>query len=322
MKELRSLTLSSIIAIGGISASHEIGAQPSGRVTPPLTPNASRICPPARPGLHETYHLPPTTKLPDGISFATDWTQNQTGGWGREQVMDRCRIQLDGILTWHGKPAVRVEVQPNDDPLASNSNSERAEMLIMQDVNKTAIKENSKSGTQYYATSYYFPMTWRGQQLAWSAFAPADCTAHDRNQCNSWSFVWQFYGWGGLSAAQTTVNGPQHYLFNGTQFTEGGLIAMGKWTDFVFMVDWSTGDYTVWRRDEGQVAFAPSLTGRTTVSPGREIYVKQGLYRGGNVGDRTDVLWVGPTARGLSFSSVENQAFGTNNGQSEGKAHP
>jgi len=49
--------------------------------------------------------------------------------------MDSCRIQPDGYLTWHGKAAVRVEVQPNDDPLALNSNSERAEMLLMQDAN-------------------------------------------------------------------------------------------------------------------------------------------------------------------------------------------
>ena len=322
MEKLRSLSLASVITIGIVAAAHEIGAQPSERLTPPHTPSASKMCPPVRPGSHQSYRLPPTPKLPDGIFFATDWTQNRTGGWAGEQIMDRCRIQPDGFLTWHGMPAVRVEVQPNDDPLALNANSERAEMLIMQGANKTAIKENNKSGTQYYATSYYFPTTWRGQQLPWSAFAPADCAAGDQNRCNSWSFVWQFYGWGGLSAAQTAVNGPQHYQFNGSQFTDGGLIAMGKWTDFVFMVDWSMGDYTIWRRDENQITFMRALTGKTAVPRGRDIYVKQGLYRGGNVGDRTDVLWIGPTVRGSNFSAVEHQAFGTNNGQSENNAPP
>jgi hypothetical protein len=92
---------------------------------------------------------------------------------------------------------------------------------------------------------------------------------------------------------------------------------MGKWTDFVIMVDWSTGGYMVWRRDEGQIGFAQALSGRTAVPAGRDVYVKQGLYRGGNVGGRTDVFWIGPTARGSSFSAVERQAFGTDNGRSD-----
>jgi hypothetical protein len=296
-------------------------AQPNGALaqssdTAPLSlmPNTSKKCSPVRPGRHENYHLPPTAGLPDGISFATDWAQVRTGGWSGQQVMDSCRVQPDGFLTWHGKAAVRVEVQPNDDPLASNANSERAEMMLMQDAKGKEIKENASSGTQYYATSYYFPSTWQGQQLPYSAFSPTDCSAGDQNTCNSWSFVWQFYGWGGLSAAQSTVKGPQRYVFNNSQFTDGGPIKLGKWTDFVFMVDWSTGGYTIWRRDEGQANFTQTLSGKTPVSAGRDVYVKQGLYRGGNVGGRTDVLWIGPTARGSSFSAAERQAFGTDNG--------
>ena len=280
------------------------------------TPNASKKCSVVRPGGHETYHLPSTAKPPEGgISFATDWNKVRTGGWFGQQVMDGCRIQPDGFLTWHGKAAVRVEVQPSDDPLALNSNSERAEMLLMQDANGKQIKENARSGTQYYATSYYFPSTWQGQQLPWSAFAPADCSAGDQNRCNSWSFVWQFYGWGGLSAAQSTLNGPQRYVFNNSQFTDGGLIKLGKWTDFIFKVDWSTGAYTVWRRDEGQITFIEALSSKTPVPAFRDVYVKQGLYRGGNVDGRTDVFWIGPAARGSSFSAVERQAFGTDNGR-------
>ena len=319
---LHASTLASVIIIGIVASVHQIGTQPSVQAAPQTIPDASKMCPPVRPGPHQHYALPPPAKLPDGISFATDWTQNRTGGWAGEQVKDRCRMQPDGFLTWHGKQAVRVEVQPNDDPLALRANSDRAEMLQMQDTQKKLIKENNKSGVQYYATSYYFPVTWRGQQLPWSAFAPVDCAAGDRNRCNSWSFVWQFYPWGGLSAAQTAVNGPQHYRFFGAQLSDGGLIAMGRWTDFVFMVDWGTGNYIVWRRDEAQVAFTQALAGKTAIPPGRDIYVKQGLYRGGNVGDRTDVLWIGPTIRGLSFSAVEQQAFGTNDGPSEKSARP
>jgi hypothetical protein len=285
-----------------------------GADTAPIAPDVSKACPAVAPGRHERYRLPPPSQLPDGVSFATDWTRNGTGGWGGEQVMDRCRIQPDSFLTWHGKPAVRVEVQPYDDPLALKSNSERAEMLQMQDARGRPLSESSSSGVQYYATSYYFPATWQGQQLPWRAYKPVDCAAGDRNQCNSWSLVWQFYPWTGFAAAQTAVDGPQHYRFAGAPLAGGGLIALGKWTDFVFRVDWTTGDYAIWRRDEGQAAFTQALTGNAAL-PFRSVYVKQGLYRGGNVNGRVDVLWIGPTVRGMSFAAVERQAFGTENGE-------
>jgi len=213
--------------------------------------------------------------------------------------MDSCRVHPDGNVTWHGKAAARVEVQPGDDPLILGENSERAEMLGMQTSNGADITEGPTSGTQYYATSYYFPVTWAGEQLPWSAFAPIDCSAGTQNQCNSWSAVMQFYGWGALMAARTTVGGVEHYGFNGIDFTTNSAIALGKWTDFVFQVNWSTGDFVVYRRDEGSVAFTQVLAGNTPPAAG--VYLKQGLYRGGAVNGRTDVLWVGPTARGGNF---------------------
>jgi len=321
MKLTHSLLFWSLLTVGVPFLSFDLRAQ-STFGPQHVTHNASKICPNGTPGTHEHYHLPATAVLPSNISFAADWSANPTGGWGGEQVMDHCRIQPDGVLTWHGKPAIRVEVQPNDDPLALGANSERAEMLLMQGANKVPINENSKSGTQYYATSYYFPASWEGQQLPWSAFGSVDCADQDQNKCNSWSFVWQFYGWGGLSAAKTALDGPQHYTFNGTRLTNGGLIVTDKWTDFIFAVNWTTGDYVVWRRDEGQATFTQALSGRTPIPLGRDIYVKQGLYRGGNVDGRTDVLWIGPTVRGSSFAAVEVQAFGTTNGPSEGSARP
>jgi hypothetical protein len=42
-------------------------------------------------------------------------------------------------------------------------------------------------------------------------------------------------------------------------------------------------------------------------------YWKQGLYRGGV--NRTDVLWMGPTARATSFEAAEMAAFGTASGK-------
>ena len=37
--------------------------------------------------------------------------------------------------------------------------------------------------------------------------------------------------------------------------------------------------------------------GTTPVPPGKDFYIKQGLYRGGTVGGRADVLWIGPDQR-------------------------
>lgn len=288
-----------------------VQAPPSPAVVQP-SPDAGKLCAPVPPGDHERYHLPPPTGLPAGLSFMTDWTQRPTGGWYGEQVMDACRMRPDGFLTSHGKAAVRVEVQPKDDPLALNANSERAEMLIMQDSSGRQMKENRASGTQYYATSYYFPLSWHGEQLPWSGFPGSDCSTGNQNQCNSWSFVLQFYGWGGLSAANSTRGGKQSFAFNGRPFSANAEVALGKWTDLVFMANWETGNYTIWRRDEGQTKFAQVLTGAKTLTG--DVVVKQGLYRGGNVNGRTDVLWIGATSRGDSFSAVERASFGTTNG--------
>jgi hypothetical protein len=172
------------------------------------TYDASKTCPAVPPGDYESYHLPVTTGLLPNVTFSSGWTQlPATGGWYGEQIMDSCRIQADGNVTWRGKAAARVEVQPGDDPLALGDNSERAEMLGMQTASGVEITEGSSSGTQYYATSYYFPPTWAGEQLPWSAFPNMNCSSGTQNQCNSWSAVMQFYGWTALTAARTTVGG-------------------------------------------------------------------------------------------------------------------
>jgi hypothetical protein len=187
------------------------------------------------------------------------------------------------------------------------------------------ISETSASGTQYYALSYYFPATWSGTQYPWSAFeasgstwpagSVADCSV-DETKCSSWSIVMQLYGWGSMSAAVRTPGGPQVYSFaagTATLTPAHPNLALGKWTDFVVSVDWGTGAATLWRRDEGQTSF--TMEGQATGgAPSQAIYFKQGLYRGGSVNGRTDVFWAGPTARGSTFSAVEQAAFGTNVG--------
>jgi hypothetical protein len=97
-------------------------------------------------------------------------------------------------------------------------------------------------------------------------------------------------------------------------FSDGGQIVLGAWMDLVIQVDWSSAAIAIWRRNQGQTSFAQVVSGTATSAASSGVYVKQGLYRGANVNGRTDVLWVGPTARGSSFSAVEQAAFGTSAG--------
>ena len=274
--------------------------------------DASKMCSAVAAGNYDVYHLPAITHPPAGVSAFIDWAKlPSNGGWSGAQIMDSCRYHPDGFLTWHGKAAARIEVQPNDDPLNLGAGSERAEMMGLQDSTGMQINETSASGTVYYATSYYFPSTWDGTFL--------------KGNSNSWSFVWQFYGWQGFAASRGYAADPaaQKYWFGGisTAFSDGGNITKGLWTDFVFMVNWGTGHLSVWRRNEGLTAFTLVLDANGPAVTG-SYYVKQGLYRGGDVSGRTDVLWVGPTARGSTFSSVELAAFGTNNGTGTARSIP
>ena len=59
--------------------------------------------------------------------------------------------------------------------------------------------------------------------------------------------------------------------------------------------------------------FAQVLAATSAAASGCQYY-KQGLYRGPDVNGRSDVLWIGPTARGASFAAVEQAAFATGDG--------
>jgi hypothetical protein len=124
----------------------------------------------------------------------------------------------------------------------------------------------------------------------------------------------QFYPWGTLSAAATDVGAAQQLYFdvNGQRLQLGNA-ALATWTDLVFKIDWSSGSVTIWRRDQGQAQFV-QMAGATGGAPSGNVYEKQGLYRGGTVNGRVDVLWIGPIARGSTFSAVEQAAYGTNKG--------
>ncbi len=142
-----------------------------------------------------------------------------------------------------------------------------------------------------------------------------------------------------LMAAKTTATGTESFFITTNAgavpaggccgpsypFSGNGLLALGMWTDLVFRMTFAadpTGQLTVWRRDQGQSAFAQvvdvsnvaTLKYQGAASSVGDHYWKQGLYRGGDVMGRVDVFWIGPTVRGTTFQSVECAAFGTSAG--------
>ena len=268
------------------------------------------------------------------VSFNGDWDRDPAqGGWADIQVVDPAKLQKDpNTPTWHNRGAARVQVDFGDDPLDLREGTERAEVLAMQDSAGKQIPESEKSGTQYYAISYKFPADWAGTEIA------GDGT--------SWSIVFQLHGPDklgyspafALNAAKTTNAGLQKYSVatNGGDrqtgccgpsydFSDGGLISLGQWTDFIIMMSFAstpTGHITIWRRNEGQTGFAQvvDVGNVATLQYNSQIdstvgahYWKQGLYRGGV--NRTDVLWMGPTVRATSFEAAEMAAFGTASGK-------
>ena len=108
-----------VVAAAALELNARVAAEPSGSTQAPRPAVVAKICPAGTPGVREKYRLPPPARLPDGISFATDWERLASGGWFGQQIMDRCRMQPDGARAGHGKTAVRVEVQPNDELVIS-----------------------------------------------------------------------------------------------------------------------------------------------------------------------------------------------------------
>jgi hypothetical protein len=254
-------------------------------------------------------------------------SQPVSGGWYERQVVDNCHFQTDPSWpTWHGMASARVEVDPGNDPLALGENTERAEQLFSQTQSGSDVLESASSGTVYYATSYYFPSTWAATQYSWSTMEAAqpgvNCNSNNGNACNSWSIVMQFHPsdnttWGFLYAAKATPTSPELYslsLGKTIPFSDGGAINLGGWTDFVFQMNWTSDTVSVWRRDQGATNFTEVVNNAAFTAPTQPVYLKQGLYRGGDVSGRSDIFWLGPTARGTTFSAVEQAAFGTNAG--------
>jgi len=278
------------------------GTTPPPTSTPPTPPPTSTTTP------------PPVTQPPPGtVSFASDWDKDPVkGGWGSRQAVRSSSLGRDSnVKTWHGHAAARVQVGPGDDPI--NSTGERAEVLL-------SVPENSSSGTQYYGMSYLFPTTW--------------AATGKNSQGTGWSVIFQLHGPDNLGASPSfALSADSQFLIESyagdlnnaarRTFTfSNGSLSKGKWVDLVIRLQHSAsnnGRIVVYRRDEGQASFTkvvdqsnvPTLQYRGSVGT---HYWKQGLYRG-EIPNRTDVLWMGPSSRATTFLAAEAAAFGTQSGE-------
>lgn len=264
-----------------------------------------------------------TTPAKESITFGADWKADPAkGGWSTLHAVRSTSISANST-TWHGLTSARVEVRPGDDPLGTSG--ERAEVSVMKNRGGSASYENASSGTVYYAVSYMLPTDWRSVATATSG----------------WSVVFELHGPDSLGYSPAfTLNAENQYSvtihagdlpsdtapgsFYDLAFSDPSL-NLGRWTDFVIAISFSptaTGKVDVWRRNEGQSSFTHILhsTGietlqfdsRTSSAVGNH-YWKQGLYRSDSA-TITNVLWMGPSARGASFRAVERAAFGTSVG--------
>lgn len=277
----------------------------------------------------------PQAPIKPHYSFLSDWQTLPAGGWAQMQAIDGDIVVDPKMKTNHGFVAAHVMVKSGDDPLHLQNKSERAEVLMMKDVQGHVIPENEKSGTQYYALSYFFPPEWKASAV------------HEDGIYN-WAIIFQLHGPddAGLSpsfsinagreledgppvfAVEMESGGPialntwpadniHHYQFDGFD----AIVPLGKWVDFIIRITYTVdnkGSFTIWRRDEGDNCFHVALdvdhvpTLQFSDKAVKDHYWKQGLYRSAQ--SWTDEFWMGPLARGSSFADVENAAFGTNNG--------
>jgi Polysaccharide lyase len=210
---------------------------------------------------------------------------------------DRISILADQNAR-QGRRYARVTVRPGDNPLSCCQNTERAEVLYMQDANNRPIFENTNSGTQQYAFSVKFDPTWK--------------TIVD-NGYGDWGIFLQLHGPDDLGAnVAWAFSATDHIVFiqragdvsknplKGYELANGSL-NKGKWIDFILTVKYAmnnTGFVTVERRDEGESSFKevlnlrniPTLQFSSQATTAGVHYVKSGLYR--NKQSFTSILYL------------------------------
>lgn len=243
-------------------------------------------------------------------------------GWSDLHVVaaDRFRIGNDETSgsMWQ---VARVEVRPGDK--VNGWSGERAEVSGMCDGNGRAWPVMAGSGHEFYALAVKVAPDWS---------APEANAAGYR-----WGTCFQLHGPDSLGASPSfalMVEGDFHVDVCGGDVFEGGVrksprgpVALpfsdgalhpGQWNEFLIEIGWAadeTGRIVVWRRTGPERAWQTVLTREHVATlqyrTGRPVgphYWKAGFYRSESSG--TNLLWLGPIARGPDRERVIAAAFG------------
>jgi hypothetical protein len=259
------------------------------------------------------------------VSFSARYSDPRSveNAWAVVQAVARDRISLDSAVARQaGWPALRFEVRAGDNPLRCCEGTERTEVAHIRGAGGERISENSRSGTQFLATSIRLSPDYRSPE----------------QNSGEWAVFLQLHGPDTLTAPPVfalRTNRERFYVmlnggdlnrgarFTRIEFTDGEL-NRGRWVDFVFRIHFSddtSGSIVVWRRNEGEAVFraVASREGVPTLqfNQGRGIgvgehYWKAGMYR--SASPFTTVHWMGPLVRATTFESAEFAAFGTRSG--------
>ncbi len=266
------------------------------------------------PGIPVTSSQATMTQPSGIVSFSSTWDDGQIlapGRWHVKQAVAAYSMQVVSDVVRAGSQALRVEVRPGDDPLGLGT--ERAEVAEMTNTDGSLLNESLSSGTQYYAFSVRLDPNWVSPGsfgLILQLHGPNNVKASPSFGLNATDRFWIQNDGGDLDS-----NTPHNY-----QLSDSSL-ALGHWVDFViklkFAVD-STGEITVWRRDEGQTDFtqvldvnAPTLQYRSSVSTNLGYhYWKEGLYRAVQAPNGpTNILWLDGLTRASTFDAAVQNAF-------------
>jgi hypothetical protein len=263
---------------------------------------------------------PPDNVASPVISFSGSWEHGLTGvgNWRYIYMMASDRFQRVTDPVREGQYAVRVEVQPGDDPC--DESGERAEVGVMTDANDNRIDENESSGIQYYAFSVRLAPDWQPPEPDWDGL---------------WGIIFQLHGPDSLEASPSfsvqvldqfyimlhsgDLDSPANSLQWEFYPLSNGDLNPSHWTDFVIRIKFAsdfTGSVHVWRRDEGQADFAlvlsvdnvPTLQYKSSQGGVSDHYWQHGFYRP-KKNTITHVLWLDGLTRGNTFDGVVQTAF-------------
>ncbi len=264
-----------------------------------------------------------------GVTFNDGFETSLLTNWGSlsplQTPQNKNNWQIDHTVKRCGNGSLRIEVNPGD--MSKNDKSERAELVGMKNSNGNFVEEDLNSGTQYYALSIMVPASWvaladkRGGELVHGTFfqlhGNADISGGIRPMF-AMNITDRFY----IMHHSGDVNDIS-YNHDSQKYTyefSNGKINPGHWTDFVIKIKYaatSTGEITVWRRDEGETNFNQVLDIPNTGTlfyqgnPSNVLPHKWhcGYYRSmqGNV---STVLWLDCITRANSFESAVMNAFG------------